>query len=93
MKNLISWFLNQAMLQEALQQARVNSYERTDAPSAHRNCYKDRYLKTRYGESIFWKPQSREFAFETQVFGRYTRVEKALVNVIVEFYLQGRQSR
>ncbi|WP_369792249.1 transposase [Methanoculleus sp. MH98A] len=42
-----------------------------------------------YGETILQKPQFREFPFETQVFGRYTRVEKALVNAIVESYLQG----
>ena len=35
------------------------------------------------------EPQFREFPFETQVFGRYTRVEKAPVSAIVEFYLQG----
>jgi len=31
-------------------------------------------------------PQFREFPFEMQVFGRYARVEKALVNAIVEFW-------
>ena len=90
MKNLITWFLNQAMLQEALQQAGADSYERTDARKAHRNGYKDRSLKTQYGETILGKPQFRELPFETQVFGRYARVEKAQMNAIVESYLQGR---
>ena len=49
MKTLITWFLNQVMLQEALQQAGAAQYERTDARKAHRNGYKDRSLKTRYG--------------------------------------------
>jgi putative transposase len=93
MKNLITWFLNQAMLQEALQQAGADAYERTDARKAHRNGYKDRSLKTRYGETILRKPQFRELPFETQVFGRYARVEKALVNAIVESYLQGVSTR
>ncbi|MFY9133245.1 MAG: IS256 family transposase, partial [Candidatus Methanoculleus thermohydrogenotrophicum] len=31
MKTLITWFLNQVMLQEALQQAGAAQYERTDA--------------------------------------------------------------
>jgi putative transposase len=56
MKNLITWFLNQAMLQDALQQAGATSYERTDALKAHRNGYKDQTLKTRYGETILRKP-------------------------------------
>jgi len=93
MKTLITWFLNQVMLAEALQQAGAAQYERTDARKAHRNGYKDRTLKTRYGETVLRKPQFREFPFETQVFGRYARVEKALVNAVVESYLQGVSTR
>lgn len=59
------------MLVEALQQAGAAQYERTDAYNAHRNGYKDRSLKTQYGEMILRKPQFREFLFETQVFGHY----------------------
>ncbi|KUG18919.1 transposase [hydrocarbon metagenome] len=91
--NLITWFLNQVLLQEALQQAGAGHYERTDARKVHRNGYKERSLKTRYGETILKKPQFREVPFETQVFGRYARVEKALVNAIVESYLQGVSTR
>jgi hypothetical protein len=42
---------------------------------------------------ILRKPQFREFPFETQVFGRYARVKKALVNSIAESYLQGVSTR
>ena len=59
----------------------------------HRNGYKDRSLKTRYGETILRKPQFRELPFEVQVFGWYARVEDALVNAIVESYLQGVSTR
>ncbi|RQD79950.1 MAG: IS256 family transposase, partial [Methanocalculus sp. MSAO_Arc2] len=48
MKNLITWFLNQVMLMEALQQAGAGHYERTDERKALRNGYKSRTLKTRY---------------------------------------------
>ena len=85
MKTLITWFLNQVMLAEALQQAGAAQYERTDARKAHRNGYKERSLKTRYGETVLQKPQFREFPFETQVFGRYTRVEKDLDDTVREF--------
>ena len=37
MKNLITKFLNQAMLQEALRRSEPVHTKRTDAPSAHRN--------------------------------------------------------
>jgi transposase-like protein len=93
MKTLITWFLNQVMLLEAFQQAGAEQYERTDARKAHRNGCKKRSLKTRYGETILQKPQFREFPFETQVFGRYSRVEKALENAIFESYLQGVSTR
>ena len=93
MKTLITWFLNQVMLLEAFQQAGTEQYERTDARKAHRNGCKKRSLKTRYGETILQKPQFREFPFETQVFKRYSRVEKALENAIFESYLQGVSTR
>jgi len=72
------------MLAEVLQQAGAAQCERTDARKAHRNGYKDRSLKTQYGETVLRKPQFQEFPFETQAFERYARVEKALVNAIVE---------
>jgi len=58
-----------------------------------RTVTKERSLKTRYGGTTLQKPQFREFPFETQVFGRYARVEKALVNAVVESYLQGVSTR
>ena len=86
MKNLVTWFLNQVMLIEALQQAGAARYERTDARKAYRNGYKDRSLKTRHGELTLRKPQFRELPFERQVFDRYSRVENAFVNAIAESF-------
>jgi len=43
--------------------------------------------------TVLRKPQFREFPFETEVFGRYARGEKALVNAVVESYLQGVSTR
>jgi len=68
-------------------------YERTNSREAHRNGYRTRTLKTRYGTLQLLKPQLREFPFQTQVFDRYSRVEKALQNVIVESYIQGVSTR
>ena len=81
------------MQMEALEQAGANPYERTDSRKAQRNGYKNRSLKTRYGEINLKKPQFREFPFETELFGKYARVEKALVNAIAESYLQGVSTR
>ena len=93
MRSLITWFLNLVMQLEALQQAGAEAYERTDTRLCHRNGSKDRSLVTRFGDISLKKPQFREKPFETQVFGKYARVEKALVNAIAESYLQGVSTR
>ena len=89
MRKLLTWFLNLVMQIEALHQVGADPYERTESRKTQRNGYKDRSRKTRYGEISLKKPQFREFPFETELFGKYARVEKALVNAIAESYLQG----
>lgn len=93
MQQLITWFLNDVMNEEVAQQAGVPRYARSSSRRAHRNGYRSRSLKTRFGELILQKPQLREIPFETKVFDRYSRTEKALVNAIIESYLQGVSTR
>jgi len=93
LKKLLTWFLNLVMQLEAIEQTDAEPYERADSRKAHRNGYKDRTLKTRVGELKLKKPQFREIPFQTKVFDRYSRVEKALINAIVESYLQGVSTR
>lgn len=93
LKKLLTWFLNLVMRLEAMQQVGVEPYQRAESRKAHRNGYKNRSLKTRVGEIQLKKPQFREIAFETKVFDRYSRVEKALINAVIESYLQGVSTR
>jgi len=93
MQQLITWFLNDVMNEEVAQQAGVPRYARSSTRRAHRNGYRPRTLKTRFGELSLQKPQLREIPFETKVFERYSRTEKALVNAIIESYLQGVSTR
>ena len=93
MKNVITWFLNQVMQQEALNQIQALPYERTDQRRARRNGIRKRSLKTLHGEVILDKPQFREVPFRTQVFDRYSRVEKSLRIAVAESYLQGVSTR
>jgi putative transposase len=93
MKKLITWFLNQVMQQEALNQIQAQPYERTGRRKARRNGMRKRTLKTLHGEVILDKPQFREFPFYSQVFDRYSRVEKSLRIAIAESYLQGVSTR
>jgi putative transposase len=93
LKKLLTWFLNLVMQLEAIQQSEAEPYQRVKSRKAHRNGYKDRSLKTRVGELTLRKPQFREKSFETKVFDRYSRVEKALINAIIESYLHGVSTR
>jgi putative transposase len=93
LKKLLTWFLNLVMQLEAIQQSDAEPYQRIDSRKAYRNGYKERSLKTRVGEIRLKKPQFREISFETKVFDRYSRVEKALINAVLESYLQGVSTR
>jgi len=93
MQNLITWFLNQVMQQEALNQIKARPYERTGQRRARRNGTRKRSLKTIHGNVILDKPQFREVPFRTEVFERYSRVEKSLRIAIAESYLQGVSTR
>jgi transposase-like protein len=93
LKKLLTWFLNLVMQLEAIQQSASEPYQRVESRKAHRNGYKDRSLKTRVGDLKLKKPQFREISFETKVFERYSRVEKALINAVIESYLQGVSTR
>ena len=87
MKQILTWFLNTIMEYEAKIQAGASYYERISSRKAHRNGYRKRSLKTKYGTLELFKPQLREFQFTTQVFDRYSRVEKALRNAVLESYI------
>lgn len=93
MKHLLTWFLNEVMQEEANQQAGAGRYRRTSSRRTYRNGHRERNLKTRYGELVLNKPQLRDIPFQTKVFERYSRIEKALENAILESYLQGVSTR
>jgi transposase-like protein len=93
MKSLIRDLLNEVLEEEACEQAGAGHYERNDHRRARRNGHKPRSLITRYGRVELDKPQLREVPFETCLFDKYSRAEKAVVNVISESYLEGVSTR
>ena len=93
LKKLLTWFLNLVMQFEAMEQIDAEPYQRVGSRKAYRNGYKERSLKTRVGELSLKKPQFREIPFQTKVFDRYSRVERALINAVIESYLQGVSTR
>ncbi|MCL4453634.1 MAG: IS256 family transposase [Candidatus Thermoplasmatota archaeon] len=92
-KELITWFLNNVMDEEAVEQLNAVRYERNNNRKGYRNGTKKRKLKTVDGELILDKPDLRSGSFTTTVFDKYSTVEKALNSVIAESYINGVSTR
>ena len=71
----------------------ASKHERSDERSDYRNGYKERQLKTTLGELNLLRPYARSGKFETKLFKNYSRIDKALVSMIVESYLKGVSTR
>ena len=67
--------------------------ERTENRRGYRSGYYRRGLVTRVGKLELQVPQDRQGRFSTEVFERYQRSEKALVNTLAEMYIQGVSTR
>jgi len=71
----------------------AESHERTQDRRGYRNGYKPRTLMTRLGRMELLVPKDREGQFQTELFERYQRNEKALVLSLVEMYVHGVSTR
>jgi putative transposase len=67
--------------------------QRSTARRGYRSGYYERGLVTRVGRLELRVPQDREGHFSTDLFERYSRVEKAFVGALVEMYVQGVSTR
>jgi len=86
--------LVQAVLEAEMQTfLQAESYERTDKRTGYRNGYKPRMLCTRVGTLELMVPKDREGRFQTELFERYQRSEKALMLCIAQMYIQGVATR
>ena len=71
----------------------AGKHERSEERQDYRNGYKERTLKTTLGELNLLRPYARSGKFETKLFENYSRIDKALVSLIVESYLKGVSTR
>ena len=71
----------------------AETYERNGERRGWRNGYKPRTLKTRVGELELMVPKDRDGEFQTELFERYQRSEKALVAAMLEMYVGGVSTR
>jgi transposase-like protein len=93
LKNHLQEFLQEFLETEITEFLGAAPYQRVEDRRGHRNGYKPRMLKTRVGTLNLFVPKDRDGRFQTCLFERYQRSEKALVLALQEMYLQGVSTR
>lgn len=91
--NLLRHIIQQLLEEEMTAFLNAEPYSRTDERRGYRNGYKPRVLKTRVGRLELMVPKDREGRFQTELFEKYQRSEKALMLAIAEMYVQGVSTR
>jgi transposase-like protein len=71
----------------------AETYERSGERRGWRNGFKPRTLKTRVGELELMVPKDRNGEFQTELFERYQRSEKAFVAALLQMYVEGVSTR
>ena len=93
LRSLMAYTLQRVLEEEMTAFLNAETYERTDNRKGYRNGYKPRTLKTRVGRIELMVPKDREGRFQTELFDKYQRNEKALTLAIMEMYVQGVSTR
>jgi len=93
LKVLLRHTIHQVLEEELTAFLKAEPYTRTKERRGYRNGYKPRTLKTRVGRLDLMVPKDRESRFQTELFEKYQRNEKALVLAIAEMYVQGVSTR
>lgn len=93
LRDLLSQCLQRLLEEEFKAAIGAEKYERSDERSGYRNGSYSRTLKTRVGKIELQVCRDREGVFQTELFRRYQRSEKALVGTMVEMYLKGISTR
>jgi len=93
MRRLVERVVQEVLETEISRFLQAEPYERTRERRGYRNGYKPRLLKTRVGTIELLLPKDREGQFQTELFERYQRSEKALLLAIMQMYLEGVSTR
>ena len=92
-KALLRHTIQELLEEELTAFLNAEPYTRTAERRGYRNGYKPRTLNTRVGRLDLMVPKDREGRFQTELFEKYQRNEKALVLAIIEMYVQGVSTR
>lgn len=93
LRGLVERVVQQVLEAEMTSFLGADSYERGPERRGWRNGYKPRMLKTRVGELELMVPKDRDGEFQTELFERYQRSEKALVLAMLQMYIEGVSTR
>lgn len=93
LNQIVTRYLQQFLESEISSFLQAEPYQRTGVRTGYRNGYKPRILKTRVGRIELSVPQDREGRFQSDLFARFQRSEKALILALQEAYLQGVSTR
>ncbi len=90
---LLEPILNQILQAEMTEHLKAEPGEQTDARRGYRNGTYERKLTTRVGTIELEVPRDRDGTFQTALFQRYQRSEKALVLTLMQMVVQGVSTR
>lgn len=93
LRSLVERVVQQVLDAEMTSFLGAGAYERNAERRGWRNGFKPRVLKTRVGKLELLVPKDREGQFQTELFERYQRSEKALVLSMLEMYIAGVSTR
>lgn len=90
---ILEKFMNTVLQAEMAEHLQALPGERTEERKGYRNGSYQRSLTTRVGTLELEVPRDRDGTFNTELFDRYQRSEKALVLAMLEMVLQGVSTR
>ena len=93
LRQLLEAMLNQLLQAEMTEHVQAEPQERTVKRTGYRNGSYRRSLTTRVGTLELEVPRDREGRFQTELFERYSRSEKALVLSFMDMYVSGVSTR
>jgi len=90
---LLEHTIQEVLEEELTAYLNAEPYARTEGRRGYRNGYKPRTLSTRVGRLELMVPKDREGRFQTELFEKYQRSEKALLLAVAEMYVMGVSTR
>ena len=93
LKSLVEAILNEVLQAEMDEHLGAGRHERTDQRKGYRNGSYERQLTMRVGQIALTVPRDRDGTFQTALFERYQRSEKALVLAMMEMAINGVSTR